>query len=279
MTVRAAGLRLDWLGYATARIEAPDGTVVYTDPGRYGVLDGTWAEQHPEDAERGTHPSGPAYDRQDGDVVLVTHDHHFDDDGVRRVASEDATVVVYEGVSADGVAESSGRDVAEPADLPYDVRRVGYGDTLSIDVGDAGAAGADETPGGTGAVEVDVVPAYNEPEGARADAEGSVPHPRGLGCGYVWSVGGRRCFWTGDSDAVPEHEDHDVDVFLPTIEGTYTMDRREAAELAATLAPELVLPIHYDTFDSLRADGSAFAADVARRAVPVALDPTWPEDL
>jgi len=264
MTIRSDDLRLDWLGYATARIEGPDGTVLYTDPGRYGVLDGTWAEQYPDDAARDDHPRGPDYDARDGDVVLVTHDHHYDPDGVRRVASEDATVVVYEGVSADGVAQNSGREVVEPDALDFDVRRVSYGDRVALGTGE-------------GAVSVDVVPAYNEPDGDRAGPDGTVPHPRELGCGYVATVGGRRCFWTGDSDAVPEHADLDVDVFLPTIEGTYTMDRHEAADLAEALDPELVLPIHYNTFEALRGDGVAFAGDVASRGIPVALDPGWPE--
>jgi len=33
-----------------------------------------------------------------------------------------------------------------------------------------------------------------------------------------------------------------------------------------------VVPIHYNTFEMLRADSGAFAADVAGRAIPVALD-------
>jgi L-ascorbate metabolism protein UlaG (beta-lactamase superfamily) len=36
--------------------------------------------------------------------------------------------------------------------------------------------------------------------------------------------------------------------------------------------PDLVVPIHYDTFDLLAADDEAFAADVAGRSVPIALD-------
>jgi L-ascorbate metabolism protein UlaG (beta-lactamase superfamily) len=39
VTIRHDGLAATWFGYATLRLEA-DGTVVYTDPGRYGVLTG-----------------------------------------------------------------------------------------------------------------------------------------------------------------------------------------------------------------------------------------------
>jgi len=36
--------------------------------------------------------------------------------------------------------------------------------------------------------------------------------------------------------------------------------------------PDLVVPIHYDTFDRIAADDEAFAGDVASRSIPVALD-------
>jgi len=268
VTVRSDGLRLDWLGYATARIEAPDGTVVYTDPGRYGTLDGTWAEQYPEEAEREAHPSGPAFEARDGDVIVVTHDHHYSDEGIRRVASDDATVVVYEAVSADGVAANSGRDVVEPEALPYDVERIAYGESLEISAADGGSS-----------VEIEAVPAYNLPDGPDADGAVDVLHPYDFGCGYVVTVDDRRWLWTGDSDVVPEQAALEVDVFLPSISRSYTMDRREAAELAGELDPELVVPIHYNTFEALRSDSAAFASDVAKQGIPVALDEGWPADL
>jgi len=264
VTVRIDGLRLDWLGYATARIEGPDGTVVYTDPGRYGTLDGTWASEYGGEPLNldDAHPSGPAYDANDGDVVVVTHDHHYSDDGIERVASDDATIVVFEAVSAEGVAANSGRDVVEPEELPYEVERVAYGDGLEI-------AGVD----------IEAVPAYNLPDGPDADPEVDVLHPYDFGCGYLLTIGDQSCLWTGDSDVVPEQEALDVDVFLPSIAKSYTMDRREAAAMAEQLDPDLVLPIHYNTFEALGSDSAAFASDVAKRSVAVALDEGWPADL
>jgi L-ascorbate metabolism protein UlaG (beta-lactamase superfamily) len=50
------------------------------------------------------------------------------------------------------------------------------------------------------------------------------------------------------------------------------MDRHDAAGLAEDMDPDLVLPIHYNTFPDLEADSGAFAADVAKRSVPVVLD-------
>lgn len=100
MTVHVGPLTLDWLGYATVRIEGETGVVIYTDPGRFGVLEG----QRPED----------------GDLVLVTHGEHYDPDGIDRVASDETFVLVHESVDATDLE----RSVEQPSRLPYEVERV-----------------------------------------------------------------------------------------------------------------------------------------------------------
>ena len=85
--------------YATVRI-AGEGPVAYVDPGRYGVLSGEWTP--PSDDARGAHPPTRDYRPEDGDVVFVTHVHHYDPDGIERVAAEDATVVAFEGIDVSG---------------------------------------------------------------------------------------------------------------------------------------------------------------------------------
>ena len=224
------GLELSWLGYATLRLEG-DGTVVYLDPGRYGVLEG--------------------YDGNDGDLVCVTHDHHYDTDAIRTVASEDATVVLFEGVNTHRID----RDVERPADLPHEVREVD--DEADIAVGD---------------VVVRTTAAYNRPDGPHVRTDGEPHHPEGLGCGFLVTLAGTSLYWPGDTDALEGHEHLDVDVFCPPIGGSYTMDRHEAADLAARMAPDLVVPVHYDTFEAIEADAGAFAADLEARGVDVALD-------
>jgi len=249
--VQYAGNQLNWLGYATARIEEGD-TVIYTDPGRFGVLTGEWIEKYGDEMTH--HPHGQAYSAMDGDLVVVTHDHHYDDDGIERVASDNASIIVYEEVSTDRIAENSGRAVRDPESLPYDVTRVSYGDTLIID-----------------GVTVEVVPAYNNLNGPNV-VDGSPIHPRGYGCGFLITLGDRTILWTGDSDIIDEHYGLNVSILLPSIAQSLTMDRYGAVELATELQPELVLPIHYNTFPKLRADSDVFATDVARRGIPVVLD-------
>jgi L-ascorbate metabolism protein UlaG (beta-lactamase superfamily) len=230
MTVRHDGLHVTWFGYATLRIEGAE-TTVYLDPGRYGVLDG--------------------HRPQDGDVVCVTHDHHYDSEGIERVAKEDATVLVYDGVDADAID----RDVAPVAELSFAVDRVGDHESIRL-------AG----------VEVETCPAYNDPDGPHVRADGTPYHPEGFGVGFRVVVDGVPVLWPGDSDVLGFHAAMDVSLFCPPIGGSFTMDRHDAAELSEAMGPDLVLPIHYDTFEALETDSGAFAADVAGRGVPVVLD-------
>ncbi len=231
MTVRFGAITIDWLGYATVRLEGQTGAVVYIDPGRYGVL---------ED-----------YNQQDGDLVLVTHDHHYDPKGIRRVAREDALVVVYDGVDASRID----RPVVAPEALPYTVERVGEDEVFAI-----------------GPLDLFTTPAYNHADGDHLTDAGEPVHPPGFGCGFGVTIDGATVFWPGDTDPLEYHEGMEVSVLLPPIGGSYTMDRTQAAELAGVMRPELVVPVHYDTFDAIETDEAAFVVDVARQGIPVALD-------
>ena len=246
MVVTHGALSLEWLGYATVRL-SHDGTVVYLDPGRYGVLTGEWSS----DRDPPTHPPASDYRAEDGDLVCVTHVHHYDPDGIDRVADEDASIVVFEGIEVD----ESTRELPRPVELSHEVRAVGA-----------------ETEGVAAGIPFFTVPAHNEPETGRVRPYGTPYHPPGRGCGFLFELGGLRVFWPGDTDVLEGHEALEVDVFCPPIGGSFTMDRTEAARLAVALEPDLVVPVHYGTFDAIETDSRAFAADVASAGVPVALD-------
>jgi len=49
------------------------------------------------------------------------------------------------------------------------------------------------------------------------------------------------------------------------------MDRHEAADFATSVAPALVLPVHYDTFEPIETDAAAFADELERAGIPVEL--------
>jgi len=246
MTIRHDGITAEWLGYATLRLEADD-TVVYLDPGRYGVLTDEWEPDTPGVG----HPPTRDYAPRDGDIVCVTHVHHYDPDGIRRVAGDDATVVAFEGINV----HATDRDLDRLADLGYEVRDVSMEDELLV-----------------GDVPIWTMPAYNHGDGRNVKDDGTPIHPKGIGCGFLVALDDTRVFWPGDTDVLEGHAELDVSLFVPSIAKSYTMNRHEAADLAEAMDPDLVLPIHYNTFEALKADSGAFAEDVARRGVPVVLD-------
>ncbi|WP_226479303.1 MBL fold metallo-hydrolase [Natrinema amylolyticum] len=232
MTIRFDAVTVDWFGLATVRLEGQTGVVVYMDPGpeEYGVLDGR--------------------EPRDGDLILVSHGHHYDPESIRRVAREDALVVVHEAIDAseiDGVAEP-------PADLPFAVERVRADESFVL-----------------GPLDLFTTPAYNDPAGPHTD-DGIPYHPEGRGCGFGVTIDGITAFWPGDTDVLPVHDAVDADCVLPPIGGTCTMDRHGAASLVERIEPDLVVPVHYDTVPAIEADADAFVVDVARRGIPVALD-------
>ncbi len=196
--------------------------------------------------------SGGSSSLGDGDLVLVTHDDHYDPDGIERVAAPDAVVGVFEGIRS----EEIDRESRPVSDLPYEIRRVAIGDSFEVR-----------------GIGVEAITAYNTAEGHTRE-DGTPYHPEGEGVGYRLTIDGTTVFYPGDSDVVPEYEGLTADVFLAPIDDAFTMSPGAAAELAETLGAELVVPVHYGTFDALEADEGAFAEDVRSRGLRVeVLDP------
>jgi L-ascorbate metabolism protein UlaG (beta-lactamase superfamily) len=50
------------------------------------------------------------------------------------------------------------------------------------------------------------------------------------------------------------------------------MDRQAAAELSVEMDPELVVPTHYNTFESIETDSAAFEESLSESDVTVELD-------
>lgn len=248
MAISHGGVTIEWLGYATIRITT-DEITIYLDPGRYGVLTGEWTADSEDAANQ--HPPARDVRPKDGDLVCISHRHHYDPDGIQRVTKEDGTVVAFEGIDP----RNSSRDLPRFVDLPYDVVRVGdQSDRLVADV------------------PLWTVPAYNEPDGPHTRSDGTPYHPKGRGCGFLLAIGDRRVFWPGDTDVLDGHAALDVDVFLPPIGGTFTMDRQAAASLSGAMEPELVVPVHYNTFEAIETDVTAFETELRNREIAVERD-------
>ncbi len=70
-------------------------------------------------------------------------------------------------------------------------------------------------------------------------------HPRTSGwVGFVITVEGRRIYYPGDTDVIPEMEGIKADIVVIPVGGTYTMTAAEAADAVNLMKPVVAIPIH-----------------------------------
>ena len=87
-------------------------------------------------------------------------------------------------------------------------------------------------------------------------------HPKGVGNGYVVTLGGRRIFISGDTDNVPEIRAlTDIDVAFVCMVVPYTMSLTEAVKCVRAFHPRVVYPYHYHA-DSTTTDVNSFKNQV-----------------
>lgn len=90
---------------------------------------------------------------------------------------------------------------------------------------------------------IDAVPAYNI---KRGPAPGKLYHPKGWGNGYVLTYGGKRFYFSGDTEAIPEmRELKNIDVAFICMNLPYTMTPQEAAAVVKAFHPKVAIPYHY----------------------------------
>jgi len=164
------------------------------------------------------------------DLILITHEHHdhFSPEDLDKIRTPDTTVVSIAPVTSK---------------LSGDLRTVEAGDQLTVK-----------------GIDIEVIPAYNVDKNF---------HPRSKGgVGYIMTVGGRRIYHAGDTDAIPEMADIQADVALMPIGGKYTMDAKEAAAIVNKIQPSIAIPMHWGDLVGKRDDALAFRKECT---VPVTI--------
>lgn len=90
---------------------------------------------------------------------------------------------------------------------------------------------------------VEAVPMYNL---KRGPAPGKLFHDKGRGNGYVVTYGGKRFYFSGDTEGIPEMRAlKNIDVAFLCMNLPYTMPPEEAAEAVRAFHPRIVYPYHY----------------------------------
>ena len=148
------------------------------------------------------------------DLILITHQHgdHFSAPTLTAVAGPKTRLV-----APPSVAEQI------PAGLRAQTTVLTNGQKLDL-------AG----------VIVEAVPAYN------LTAERLNFHPKGRDNGYVLTLGGKRLYFSGDTEDVPEMRAlKNIDAAFLCMNLPYTMDVQRAASAVLAFKPAIVYPYHY----------------------------------
>ncbi len=158
------------------------------------------------------------------DIILVTHDHydHCSPEDVRKIMKPTTVVVTSLSCALRLRGEVSARIV----------RR---GQTTQID-----------------SIGIEAVPAYNI---------GKQYHPLEKdGVGYVITVQGKRLYFAGDTDHIPEMRDlKNINIAFLPVSGTYVMTAEEAAHAALEIKPDVAIPMHYGAVIGTRMEAELFA--------------------
>jgi L-ascorbate metabolism protein UlaG (beta-lactamase superfamily) len=94
---------------------------------------------------------------------------------------------------------------------------------------------------------VEAIPAYNLKRGPEP---GKLFHDKGRGNGYVLTYGGKRFYFSGDTENIPEMRAlKNIDVAFVCMNLPYTMTPEEAADAVKAFRPKIVIPYHYHGSD------------------------------
>jgi len=90
---------------------------------------------------------------------------------------------------------------------------------------------------------IEALPMYNL---VRGPAPGKLYHDKGAGNGYVLTYGGKRFYFAGDTEGIPEMRAlKNIEVAFVCMNLPYTMPPEEAADAVRAFHPRVVIPYHY----------------------------------
>jgi L-ascorbate metabolism protein UlaG (beta-lactamase superfamily) len=153
------------------------------------------------------------------DLIFITHDHndHFDLTALQSIQHKE-TVVILPPICSEKVPEGW---------------IVENGEKLTVE-----------------GIEVEVLPAFNV---VHKRSNGQAFHPKGLGNGYVLTLGDKRIYVAGDTENIPEMKTlKNIDcAFLP-MSVPSTMTPEMVADAAKAFKPKILYPYHYNETDPAR---------------------------
>jgi L-ascorbate metabolism protein UlaG (beta-lactamase superfamily) len=151
------------------------------------------------------------------DLILVTHHHgdHLDKEVVNKILKDDTDLILTE-ICAE---------------------RMGSGITMKN--GDIKVVKG---------IEITAVPAYNL---VHKRENGEPFHPKGIGNGYVITIGDKRVYIAGDTENFPEMKQlTEIDIAFLPMNLPYTMTPEMVADAVKMFNPKILYPYHFGNTDT-----------------------------
>lgn len=153
----------------------------------------------------------------DADILLVTHAHgdHYDINAISKIKT-DSTILICT------------QEVKNKNTYTGTIHMLANGDSMIIKN-----------------IPVKAVPAYNIVNGSY--------HTKGVGNGYVFTLGEKRIYIAGDTENIPEMDNlGDIDIAFIPMNLPYTMTPEMAADAAKRVKPDILYIYHFGSSDTAR---------------------------
>lgn len=163
---------------------------------------------------------------KDADIIFITHSHydHFSEEDINKIKKEDSKICITN-------------------DLEERTLNLGFSKENILIVKPNMKYKIDD-------IEFETIPSYNISKQF---------HPKeNEWVGYIIKIDNIKYYIAGDTDITEENKKVRCDVAFIPVGGTYTMDSKEAAELANTISPQIAIPVHYGSIVGAKEDAEDF---------------------
>ena len=162
----------------------------------------------------------------DADIIFITHEHydHFSKEDIMKVKKLNTKIILTEDIYGRALEmgfEAANIITVEPSNN-YTIEDIKFETVISYNVN-------------------------------------KQFHPKNNNwVGYIIEINNVKYYIAGDTDITEQNKKVKCDVAFLPVGGTYTMDYKEAADLANEIEPRVVVPIHYETLVGTRDDAEKF---------------------
>jgi len=166
------------------------------------------------------------------DIILISHFHydHCSLEKIKKIRKEDTTII----------------GTPEVASQIYRCRGVSIGEEGMLEN-----------------IRVLITPAYNLKD------IGEKTHTKENSIGYLIKTNGKKIYYAGSTDLIPEMSQIKADIVLLPVGGTYTMSAEQAAKAAKLIKPKIAIPMHYGKTEGTRDDALYFKELAEKEGITV----------